>query len=114
MNHVKTAIRAFIEERDWDQFHSPKNLAVAISVESAELLEHFQWIKESESYELNEKKLEAVSEEIADVFILLQTLCEKLDLDLFTAVQEKLIKTAKKYPVALCKGKSTKYTEYQT
>ena len=100
-------------ERDWDQFHSPKNLSMSIAVEAAELMEIFQWLTEKESFEIknNEKKFTHVKEEVADVFILLVRLCEILKIDLEEAFWDKMQKNAKKYPVNKCKGTNKKYDE---
>jgi NTP pyrophosphatase (non-canonical NTP hydrolase) len=108
---LRSKLRDFAEERDWDKFHSPKNLAAALSVEAAELLEHFQWLTESESTTLSEEKRREVSEELADVLLYLIRLADKLEIDLPQAAELKLHKNAEKYPVEKSKGKSTKYTE---
>ena len=111
LESLRSKLRLFAEERDWDKFHSPKNLAAALSVEAAELLEHFQWLTESESASLpNEKRVE-VSEELADVLLYLIRLADRLDIDLIHAAEQKLLKNAEKYPVGKSKGKSAKYTE---
>jgi dCTP diphosphatase len=108
---IQRALREFADERDWDQFHSPKNLAIALSVEAAELLERFQWLKDSESYRLPEKPEDyrAVREEVADVLIYLLRLADRLNIDLDEAVHEKMRKNAEKYPVELAKGNAVKY-----
>ncbi|MFT3897827.1 MAG: nucleotide pyrophosphohydrolase [Thermomonas sp.] len=108
---LRSKLREFAKERDWDKFHSPKNLAAALSVEAAELLEHFQWLTEGESASLSEGKRREVSEELADVFLYLIRLADKLEIDLWKAAEQKLSKNAEKYPVEKSKGKSTKYTE---
>ena len=108
---LRSKLRLFAEERDWDKFHSPKNLAAALSVEAAELLEHFQWLTEVESASLSEEKRREVSEELADVLIYLIRLADKLEIDLVQAAEQKMLKNAEKYPVEKSKGKSTKYTE---
>jgi NTP pyrophosphatase (non-canonical NTP hydrolase) len=87
---LRDSIRAFIEERDWEQFHSPKNLAMALSVEVAEKLEHFQWITQEESRNLPPEKLAEVREEIGDVMIYLTELAEKLGIDPVEAAKAKL------------------------
>ena len=111
IDSLQSKLRHFAEERDWDKFHSPKNLAAALSVEAAELLEHFQWLTEPESASLpNEKRLE-VSEELADVLLYLIRLADKLDIDLGQAAEQKLLRNAEKYPIEKSKGKSTKYTD---
>ncbi|MBF0516634.1 MAG: nucleotide pyrophosphohydrolase [Nitrospirae bacterium] len=106
------ALGEFTEERDWGQFHSPKNLAMALSVEAAEIVELFQWIKEEDSYRLTPDKLMDLKEEIGDVMIYLTNLASKFDIDPLEAAAEKLQINKKKYPAALVKGKSAKYTEY--
>jgi NTP pyrophosphatase (non-canonical NTP hydrolase) len=107
-------INNFIFERDWKKFHSPKNLAVSISVEANELLEHFQWLSENEAAEycaIAENK-SAIAEEIADVFIYILDLCETLELDPIEISKNKISLNNAKYPVDQCKGKSDKYTTY--
>src|SRR4030095_4181904 len=98
MNALRDTLRKFVAERDWDQFHSPKNLAMALSVEAAELMEHFQWLTEEQSKELTDEKLKEVRHELADVLIYLIRLADKLDVDLFAAAKEKIELNAKKYP----------------
>lgn len=110
---LKSKLRAFAQERDWDQFHSPKNLAMALAGEAGELLEHFQWLTEEQSRTLaaDAGKRAKVSEEVADIAIYVVRLCDKLDIDLESAVERKMAANAAKYPVALAKGNATKYTE---
>lgn len=98
------ALRRFAAERDWEQFHSPKNLAMALSVEVAELLEHFQWLTEAQSQRLSPEDLQAVRAEAADVLIYLTRLADRLDIDLLAAAEEKMARNAEKYPVAECRG----------
>ena len=109
---LRNRLRAFAAERDWDQFHSPKNLSAALIVEAAELLEHFQWLKEDESTKLPSEKRAAVAEEIADVLLYLVRIADKLDIDLLAAVAAKMQRNAAKYPAALVKGSARKYDEY--
>jgi NTP pyrophosphatase (non-canonical NTP hydrolase) len=104
-------LRKFAQERDWDQFHSPKNLASALSVEAAELLEHFQWLTEEQSRVLSNDKKAAVSQELADVFLYLLNLSDKLGIDLILAAKRKIEINAAKYPVERAKGSMKKYTE---
>jgi dCTP diphosphatase len=104
-------LRKFATERDWDQFHSPKNLAIALSVESGELLEQFQWLTAEQSSNLSENQLAQVRQELADVFLYLVSLSDKLGVDLVAAAFEKLEINAKKYPVDLAKGNAKKYTD---
>lgn len=108
---LQKAMRDFAQARDWDQFHSPRNLAAALSVEAAELLEHFQWLTDAQSRSLDESKRAAVAEEIADVLLYLVRLSEKLEIDPIAAAWRKLEVNASKYPVELAKGNSKKYTE---
>src|SRR5215216_5940651 len=113
MNNLRNAIDVFIEERDWQQFHSPKNLAMALSVEVAEIVEHFQWLTEEQSRNLPPEKLAEVREEIGDVIIYLTELSEKLGVDPVEAAKAKLETNSSKYPARLVKGKASKYTEYR-
>ena len=113
MNHnfkkLQNRISSFCKDRDWDQFHSPKNLAISISIEAAELLENFQWDKDN--LEIEDKKKERISQEIADVLIYSIRLCEVLDLDPNKISNNKIDKNGEKYPVNLSKGISDKYTD---
>ena len=104
-------VRRFAEERDWAQFHSPKNLSMALSVECAELMEHFQWLTESQSRELPQKRLREVEKELADIQIYLIRLSQVLGLDLIVASNKKLLQNAKRYPVNKARGSAKKYTE---
>jgi dCTP diphosphatase len=112
VDDLRGPISAFIEERDWEQFHSPKNLAMALSVEVAEIVEHFQWLTEEQSKNLPPEKLAEVREEIGDVMIYLTELADKLGIDLVDAAKAKVTINGQKYPVELVKGKASKYTEY--
>ena len=105
------ALRAFAQARDWEQFHTPKNLACALSVEAAELLEHFQWLTEAQSQTLAADKKQEVAAEAADVFLYLLQLCDKLNIDLIAAAQAKMLVNAEKYPVTTARGSSKKYTD---
>nr|WP_295777012.1 nucleotide pyrophosphohydrolase [Rhodoferax sp.] len=105
------ALRAFAHARDWEQFHTPKNLACALSVEASELLEHFQWLTDAQSQSLAPDKQQEVAAEAADVFLYLLQLCDKLDIDLIAAAKAKMLVNAQKYPVATARGNSAKYTE---
>jgi dCTP diphosphatase len=113
LEDLKTRLRNFADERDWDQFHAPKNLVMALSVEAAELVEHFQWLSEQQSHELPADKLQEVAYEMADIFIYLMRLSDKLGVDILKAVEEKIAMNAKKYPADKVRGSSKKYTEYQ-
>ena len=106
-------LQAFVDERDWQQFHSPKNLAMAMIVEAGELVEHFQWMTEQQSRELTPEKKELVAQEIADTFVYLLRIAEVLDIDIIEAANSKLELNAKKYPVDKARGSNAKYTEYE-
>lgn len=99
-------LRDFAQARDWEQFHSPKNLAMALIVEAAELVEHFQWMKEDQSYELSDKQREEVSLEMADIFIYLLRIADRLNIDLSEATYKKIEINEKHYPVDNSKGKA--------
>ena len=108
---LRDALRRFASDRDWNQFHSPKNLAIALNVEAAELLEHFQWMSEAESTALDPEQQAKVRQEAADVLLYLVRLADKLGIDLLAAASEKIALNAKKYPVEKARGSSKKYTE---
>lgn len=105
------ALRDFARARAWEPFHTPKNLAAALSVEAAELLEHFQWLTDAQSQALSPDKKNEVAAEAADVFLYLLQLCDKLGIDLVAAAEAKMRVNAQKYPIATARGTSTKYTE---
>jgi dCTP diphosphatase len=104
-------VRRFAEERDWNQFHSPKNLSMALSVECAELMEHFQWLTESQSRRLGQRQKREVEKELADVQIYLIRLSQILRMDLIAASKNKLLENARKYPVEKSRGSAKKYTK---
>lgn len=106
-----TGLRRFAKERDWDQFHSPKNLATALSVEAAEVLEHFQWLTEAQSRKLSAKKRSEIALELADVLLYLLRLSDKLDINLLDAASRKIKINARKYPAERARGSAKKYTE---
>lgn len=106
---LRDALRAFAAERDWDQFHSPRNLATALSVEAAELLEPFQWLTDEQSRRLPPDARAAVEQELADVLLYLVRLADKLDVDLAAAARAKIARNAEKYPVEKSRGSSRKY-----
>ena len=108
---LRDKMRAFIAERDWGQFHSPKNLAMALSVESSELLEIFQWLTEEQSRSLDPHAKAAAGEEIADVLLYLVRIADQLGIDLVAEAHRKLEKNAEKYPVEKSRGTSKKYNE---
>ena len=109
---LRDKLRAFAEARDWDQFHSPKNLSMALMVETAELLEHFQWLTEAQSAELPAATKQAVGEELADILLYLVRLSDKLGIDLREAALLKLEKNAVKYPADKVRGSARKYSDY--
>jgi len=112
LNTLKHHLRDFADTRDWNQFHSPKNLSMALSVEVAELLEHFQWLTEEQSKNLPQDILDKVATELADTLLYLVRLADKLDIDLMTAAQNKIKLNGQKYPVDKSKGNAKKYTEF--
>lgn len=109
-----TRLLAFYAERDWSQFHAPKNLAMNLGVEVGELMEHFRWLNESQSYIESPQKLSEIKDEIGDVCIVLLHLAHTLGINPLEAAEEKLTKIGKKYPVEKCKGLSHRYTAYET
>ncbi len=111
MEELLKNIRQFNEERDWGQFHSPKNLAMSLAIETAEVMEHFQWLTQEQSSNLPTDKKKEISEELADVMIYLVNLADKLNIDLLKAAQMKIEKNRKKYPVTKAKGSYKKYSE---
>jgi NTP pyrophosphatase (non-canonical NTP hydrolase) len=108
---LRDELRRFAADRDWDQFHSPKNLASALAVEAAELLEPFQWLTEAQSRQLTAEQSAAVREEMADVLLYLVRLADKLDIDLVAAARDKIVRNAARYPVETARGSSKKYTD---
>jgi len=113
MNELKQAIRAFNRQRDWDQYHTPKNLAMALVVEAGELAEHFQWLTQEQSAGLPEEKRAKVRDEIGDVLLYLVNLADKLEIDPVEAAWRKLEKNAINYPAEKVRGKALKYDEYE-
>jgi NTP pyrophosphatase (non-canonical NTP hydrolase) len=109
LRELREALRAFAAERDWDQFHSPRNLATALAVEAAELLEPFQWLTDEQSRSLPPDARAAVEEELADVLLYLVRLADKLDVDLAAAARAKIVRNGQKYPVEKARGSSRKY-----
>jgi NTP pyrophosphatase (non-canonical NTP hydrolase) len=112
LQELAESLRRFAAERDWDQFHSPKNLAAALAVEAGEVLEHFQWLKEEESHAVSADSREQIALELADVFLYLVRLADKLEVDLISAANRKLAINAQKYPIDRARGSSKKYTEF--
>ncbi len=113
LDALRERLRGFVRERDWEQFHSPKNLAMAMIVEAAELVEHFQWMTEQESRAISAEKREQVSQEIADTFVYLLRISDVLGIDLIDAAHAKMDLNAKKYPADKVRGSNAKYTEYE-
>ena len=111
IEQIKQRLRNFAEARDWDQFHSPKNLSMALIVEAAELVEHFQWLSERQSEELDHDRRAAVAEELADILIYTLRLASQMEIDLGSAAWAKLEKNRRKYPVEKARGTARKYTE---
>lgn len=99
IDDLAQTLRQFADERNWEQYHSPKNLVMALSVEVAELVEHFQWLTQQESHHLSPDQHRAVREELADVFIYLVRLADRLGIDLLEAADDKIALNALKYPV---------------
>ena len=111
MNELISSLKAFIRARDWEQYHAPKNLAMALSVEAAEIVEIFQWKKGDEP--LSSSEQEHLRQEIGDVFVYLLELADKFEIDIVQAAKDKMVFNEKKYPVEKVKGKANKYTDYQ-
>ena len=109
---LQQRVAAFAAARDWEPFHSPKNLAMALSVEAAELVEEFQWLTEEQSRALDAEHHERVRLELADVFIYLLRIADKLGVDLVVAANDKIVLNEQKYPVERVRGDARKYTEY--
>ena len=109
---LRSRINTFVTERDWAQFHTPKNLAMAMIVEAAELVEQFQWDMPQESQQLSPEKREAVAHELADTFVYLLRIAEVLEIDLIDATNKKIELNALKYPVDKARGSNAKYTKY--
>ena len=109
---LTTDVNCFVEARDWHQFHSPKNLSMALSVEAAELVEHFQWLTAEQSDELSATKRAAVGEELADILIYTVMMAMRLGIDLELTTVEKMSQNRRKYPVDKAQGIAKKYTEF--
>ena len=105
-------IRQFVKERDWEQFHTPKNLSMALAVEAAELMEHFQWLTHEDSLAGSMHELEAISQEIADVFVYILRLSDVLGIDLIASTKKKLTLNGVKYPADSVRGSAKKYSDY--
>ncbi len=112
LQELRTRLRRFSAERDWDKFHSPKNLSMGLIAEAAEVLEHFQWLTEEQSAHLPPEKIKEVELELADVLVYVVRLADKLGIDLADATLRKISISEKKYPKDMVFGSSKKYTEY--
>lgn len=102
-------IKEFIKQRDWEQFHDPKNLAISLNLESSEVLELFQWTKDNE---INKNKITNLKDELADVYYWLLLLADQYEIDIEKALEEKMKKNEEKYPIDKSKGNSEKYSEF--
>lgn len=109
---LKEKVSDFAKERDWEQFHTPKNISMALSVEASELMEIFQWLKSGDKSELSEAQLKQVKDELADVLVYSIRLADLLDINLEKAIPEKMEQNALKYPASKARGNSKKYTEF--
>ena len=113
LQQLKEKMSEFVREREWEQFHTPKNLSMSIAIEAAELMEHFQWLTVEESKNLSDEALADIGEELADIVIYALSLSNALDLDLSETILAKMDKNIRKYPKEKVRGKSHKYTYYQ-
>ncbi len=113
IDQLRARVNQFVEARDWAQFHSPKNLAMAMIVEAGEVVEHFQWMTEEGSRNLSAEQRELVGQELSDTLVYLLRIAEVCDIDLLEAANKKINLNAKKYPVDKAKGSNAKYTEYE-
>lgn len=109
LSNLNAALVEFVEQRDWDQFHNPKNLAMALAAEAGELLEHFQWLSGTEAESLETTQRHEVAMEMADILMFLLRLADRLQVDLLKAASEKLELNRRKYPVEKARGRATKY-----
>ncbi len=114
LDRLTDDIRQFVAERDWEQFHSPKNLAMALSVEAAELVEIFQWMSQEQSDNLSAADLVHARHEIADILVYLLRIADRLDINVVAAAHDKILANQKKYPADLVRGKANKYTDYKS
>ena len=113
LQELKDRMARFVDERDWQQFHTPKNLSMSIAIEAAELMEHFQWLTVEQSKSLDGEALSEIGEELADIVIYSLSLANYLGLDLSQTVLAKMDKNVRKYPKEKVRGKAHKYTYYQ-
>lgn len=108
---LKQILKAFVDERDWNQFHTPKNISMSIAIEAAELMEKFQFVTQEESKKLVETNRQEIQEEVADVLAYLLSFANACNIDLASAFEDKMKKNAVKYPIELSKGNHSKYTK---
>ncbi len=113
IDHLNALLKKFSTERDWEQFQSPKNLSMALIVEAAELVEHFQWLTEAQSRKLSKEKHQEVGYEMADILLYLIRLAERLDIDLIAVAERKIEINEKRYPADKVRGSARKYSEYK-
>lgn len=115
LQEIKARIKQFIKERDWEQYHSPKNLSMSIAIEAAELMEHFQWLTIEQSKKLlkDKKKRQGIEDELADIAIYILDFCNLFNINIEESIARKLDKSARKYPTHIVKGKIHKYTHYR-
>ncbi len=113
LSDLKERMAAFVRERDWEQFHTPKNISMSIAIEAAELMEHFQWLTVEQSKNLDVEALHDIGEELADIVIYSLSMANFLQIDLAETVLAKMDKNIRKYPTEKVRGKSHKYTYYQ-
>ena len=113
LEELRQRLSKFAEDRDWDQFHSPKNLSMALIAETAELIEHFQWLSQDDTRNLDEDKREKIAMELADIFIFLIRIADKLDVNLAEAAWRKMEINETRYPVSVVKGKAKRASEYE-
>ncbi|GBG01737.1 nucleotide pyrophosphohydrolase [Azospira sp. I13] len=111
LEELRAVVRQFVSERGWDQHHNPKNLAMAMTVEAAEVLEHFQWLSEAESFRLSPEKRREVAHELSDVLMGVIRVADLLEIDLAAAFAEKMALNREKYPPEKVRGRAVKYTE---
>lgn len=114
LQNLKDLVEQFTKERDWQKFHTPKNVSMALAGEVTELMEFFYWCENNESFKVTERNLEKIKHEVADIACYLLIFCNRTGIDLSQAITEKMKLNTQKYPIELCKGKSDKYTTYQT
>lgn len=112
ISELTQLLRDFAAARDWEQYHSAKNLSMAISIEAAELMEHFQWLSEAQSLQLKSETKQEVAYELADIFLYVLRMADRLDIDIVASAQAKMKLNEAKYPAELARGRADKYTAY--